>query len=82
MDDAYSNFDHVYEYGFKDTEKMIRENSDHYFSHSAWDFYGKIWFENGKFHEIVMRYHNVVDEIENEKLDDLIEEVNEKWGYR
>lgn len=80
-DSAYSNFDHTFEYGFKETEKMIKENSDKFFGHSAWNFCGYIWFENDKFYEEVWCYQIHNETFENENLRDLIENVNMKYGY-
>ena len=61
---------------------MIKENPTKFFSHSAWNFCGYIWFENNKFYEEVWRYRSHIHTLESENLEDLIDEVNMEYGYK
>ena len=74
---VYSNFDH----SFECDEEYVKSHSNLFFQHSAWNFCGYIWYEDEKFHEEVW-VHNIHREtIEDENLEDLIEHVNDEYGY-
>ncbi len=77
-DVIYRNLDHT-------LDKTVLEqalNGKTIHQHSAWDFCGYIWFdsENNKWFEQVWRFGHPVGIFSNEKLDDVINEVNEKYG--
>lgn len=75
---AYSNFDHT----FNLSEEEIKDSAC-YHQHAAWNFCGYVWFDKEKnlFIEEVWRYKTIIKTYEDESLSDLIETVNEKWGY-
>lgn len=74
-----SNFNHSID---DDCEEQLRANENKvYCHHAAWNFCGYVWFENGKFHEQVMRYKNIIDELSADSLEELKEEVNSTYGY-
>ena len=63
------------------TEERLRAG-DCYCGHSAWEFYGLVWFGNGVFHEEVRRYRASVDHLTAPTLAELVDVVREKWGKR
>ena len=81
MDCCYSNFDHSFENGLEPTTKMIQENPNNHFHHAGWNFSGNIWFEDGFFYEEVWVYRIHQQTLKNEVLSNLIEEVNDQYGY-
>lgn len=72
---CYCNFDHTFEHGLEKTAEMIKENKDKHFDHSAYNFIGHVWFENGKFYEEIWRNCAHIDTFESENLGDLIKEA-------
>ena len=73
-----SNFDHTIDEGL---EEVLRANpARKYAQHSAWDFCGYVWFENGKFFEQVWRYKAPIDELEANDLKELMLETNLLYG--
>ena len=73
--DCYSNLDHKIE---DDAEERLR-NSE-VLSHAAWDHYGKVWFENGQFHEEVWVYGSRIAVISDDNLLNLMVAVNAEHG--
>ena len=51
-------------------------------SHAGWDFYGLVWFEDGKFYEMVKQYRAHVATHCADTLEELMESVNSEFGYR
>lgn len=49
--------------------------------HSAWNFNGRVYYQDGKFVEEVMAYGTLDDTIEADTLEELMETVNSKYGY-
>lgn len=49
--------------------------------HSAWNFYGSVYYQDGKFVEEVRVYGTLVDTVEADTLEELMETVNSKYGY-
>jgi len=49
--------------------------------HCGWNFYGLVWFEDGKFHEMVKQYRHHVATISADSLPELMESVNSQFGY-
>jgi len=77
-DFSYSNSDHEMPEG---ADKELRKGT-HWMPHYAWDHYGYVWFEDGKFHERVMRYQVYVGTISGKSLRALIDAVNRECGDR
>jgi len=78
IDEVMSNFDHDID---EDVAKQLQEKPGRlYGQHSAWDFCGRVWFENDKFHEQVWVYGSPVKEISSKTLEELMEEVNDEFG--
>lgn len=73
-----TNFDGSIDEGL--TEALRAEPAMVCAQHSAWNFCGYVWFENGKYREQVWRYHSPIDEIEADTLKELMEEVNAEYG--
>ena len=48
--------------------------------HPAWDHWGFVWFQDGKFYEMVRQYHVHVATISGDSLEKVIEEVNDRFG--
>lgn len=74
-----SNFDDSIDDGM---EEGLKEPGT-YSEHCAWDFHGKVWWdaEAGVFKEEVWQYKTPVDVLEAPTLRELMETVNEKWGW-
>lgn len=63
--------------GMEDALKNGNNHSGHY----GWEFCGTVWWDGHEFVEIVMRYGSEVDEIKAPTLKELMDKVNDKWGY-
>jgi hypothetical protein len=50
--------------------------------HTAWEFYGKVWFDGTLFHEQVWRHKAPVAHVAAPSLDALLHAVNDEWGWR
>lgn len=61
-------------------EELLKTGK-YYCGHAAWDFYGKIWYEEGKFKEEVKQHNIVIVVIEADTLLELIQKVNDKFGW-
>lgn len=72
----YSNSDHEMP---PKAEEGLKEGK-HYMEHTAWDHYGVVWFDVGRFHERVMRYGVTVATVSGDTLRDVIDEVNHRFG--
>ena len=72
-----SNFDHEIPAGLSDELK----NNYVFAEHCGWNFFGKIWFADGEFHEQVMRYCSHVATLSAPTLKELVEKVNDEYGY-
>lgn len=48
--------------------------------HSAWDFHGDVWFEDGQFHEEVWVYKEYRETSSADTLEQLMTEVNAEYG--
>jgi hypothetical protein len=51
-------------------------------AHSAWEFYGRVWFDGVHFHEQVWRYGAPVAHFMAASLEALRDAVNDEWGWR
>lgn len=75
-----SNFDGVIDDGFADD---LRAQPGRIFGrHSAWDFNGKVWFADGRFHEEVWCYGSPREIISADSLEELMKLANDKYGWR
>jgi hypothetical protein len=73
-----SNFDHSIDSGL---DAALRASPGVALAeHSAWNFCGYVWFEDGQFHEQVWRYKQPVAEYSAETLTELMEVVNDEHG--
>jgi len=74
--DAFTNFDHSIEDGIEDKLKTSKSS----YCHSAYDYYGIVWFSDGQFHEEVWQYNIHMETISSSSLSELITKVTDKWG--
>lgn len=72
-----SNYDHLIDEGLAEALKR----GGVFGSHSAYDFYGKVWWYDGKFHEEVWRYNVPREIISADTLEELMKVVNDKYGW-
>ena len=72
-----SNCDGSIDGGFEENLKTQK----FYGQHAAWDFCGCAWYDGKKFHEEVWMYHSHVDTISADTLQELMESVNDEYGY-
>lgn len=73
-----SNLDFTIDDGF---EKAIIEKPGKVFGkHYAYNFIGRVWFDNNKYYEEVWVHRKIVDLVEAESLEELMETVNRKYG--
>jgi hypothetical protein len=78
IDLGMTNFDHSIDPGF---EQRIRAEKV-WGRHSAWDFNGRVWFEDGVFHEQVWTYGTPDDHFTAETLTELMEIVSDVYGWK
>ncbi len=72
-----SNFDHSIDDGLEEALKTEETFS----GHAGQDFNGHTWFKDGQFHEAVCCYH-ILQGIESaNSLRELMEKVNDKYGW-
>jgi hypothetical protein len=76
---VYSNFDH--DLDTEVAEKLKEQAGEVYAQHAAWNFCGYIWFENETWHEEVWVHGSAVETRSEEKLEDLIDSVNQSYGH-
>lgn len=72
-----SNFDCVIPDG---AEEFLRNNKA-WVDYCAWEFFAKVWFEDGKFYSEVMRYCSHIDTVEADTLHELFTETNNRHGW-
>jgi hypothetical protein len=72
-----SNFDHSIDEGF---EERLR-NERIWGRHAAWNFNGRVWFEDGEFHEQVWRYGQPVEHFSGATLAELMGSVSNEYGW-
>jgi hypothetical protein len=73
-----SNCDHKIDEGM---EEKLR-SGQFLGSHAAWDFWGDVWFQNEQFHERVKRYRVIQGVYSADSLEELMEKVNNKFGWK
>lgn len=72
-----SNLDHSIDPGL---EEALRERAV-WARHSAWNFNGQVWFEDGTFFEEVWHYHVHIDTVGASSLEELMRAVNDLHGW-
>ena len=72
-----SNFDHAFESDKLDKVKA----GGHSCGYAGWEFWGDVWYEDGKFHCQVKRYHQHIDTITAPTPAELMVNVSDKYGY-
>lgn len=72
-----SNYEHSIDDGL---DEALRETGV-YSRHAGWNFNGLVWFEGGQFKEEVWQYHEPQEILSAHSLRDLMEVVNDKWGW-
>ncbi len=75
---VYSNLMH----DIKDDKVHELQKGDCWAEHTAWNFFGAIWFSNDekKWNELVMHHHVNVDLIVGDTIESVIDKANERWG--
>jgi DhnA family fructose-bisphosphate aldolase class Ia len=76
-DRIMSNFDHTIDPGL---EEELKENPKHIAQYAAENFCGYVFYREGKFHCVVMRYREVVELISADTLEEIMTECCEKYG--
>ena len=51
-------------------------------AHSAWDFYGTVWFYDGMFYEQIQCYGVVRAVLMAESLEELMKKANDAYGWK
>ena len=77
LDMGMSNCDHTIDRGLA---KRLRGGRV-FAQHSAWNFCGYVWFENGQYHEEVMVHHQYQETIHAKSLKELMQKVNDIYGW-
>lgn len=75
-DTLISNFNHSID---KEVEQ-ISKGQKLYAQYTAWDFQGYIWFHSGKWNCEVWKYNSHVDTVTALTLEDIMEEISNKYG--
>lgn len=78
LDIGMSNCFHDIDAGF--AEALLARPAQVLGRHAGWNFNGKVWFENGLFHEQVWCYRQPVKEISAPTLEELMTAVNDEFG--
>lgn len=74
-----SNLNHEIDEGFDDA---LRISPGEVFGiHSGWDFNGRVWFFDGRFHEEVWVSGSPREIISEGTLKELMESVNDSYGW-
>lgn len=75
--ETYSNLTGVHP--GDEAEKAVKDGT-HYVAHTAWDHWGAIWFENGKFIEETHVHRLVVGTYEGDTMQSVFEQANHEHG--
>lgn len=78
IDECMSNCDHTIDDGM--AEQLRAAPGQVYSRHAAWNFNGKVWFENGTFYEEVWVYCTPRETLSAPSLRELMDVVNAKYG--
>lgn len=76
---SMSNFDREVDSGF--AEALEEKPGKVFGRHHGWGFNGRVFFEDGKFHEEVWIYGVPKEIITAGTLEELMEEVSNKYGW-
>lgn len=74
-DVGMTNYDHSIDGRF---EQALR--AGRWGRHAAWNFNGRVWFEEGRFHEEVWIYGDPIAVLSAATLKELMAVVNERYG--
>lgn len=72
-----SNFDQEIDEGLAEALKQGGVRAQH----SAWDFCGRVYYEDGKFHEEVWTHGSISETLSADTLTELMTAVNNEYGY-
>jgi hypothetical protein len=75
----YSNFDHVFDLDV--VQELASHPGELCAHHAAWDFSGYVWYDGEEWCEQVWQYKVQVETRTNRVLTDLIESVNNDYGW-
>lgn len=75
-DEGMSNFDHSIDDGLAEA----LADGTKYAIHSAWNFNGLVYVEDGGYVEEVWQYHHIVGYVRADTLPELMAEVNAEYG--
>ena len=79
IDLGMSNFDGAIDDGF--AEALTARPGGVFGRHAAWDFNGKVYFEDGQFHEEVWVYGSPRETISASTLRELMDSVCDEYGH-
>lgn len=72
-----SNFDHEVDEGFAEALRAGKV----FGRHSAWEFNGLVWWDGAQYWEAVYRYHDWRATYATDSLEELMQWVNDDWGW-
>lgn len=75
-ENVVSNFDHVIDENI--VEKMKTDKK--VYGYPAWDFYGSVWYKDGKYHCAVMQYHSLSEIVSGGTFQEVKDSVCKKYG--
>ena len=73
-----SNYDGQIDEGLD--EALRAEPTKVFATHAAWNFAGRVWFENSQFHELIWRHHIPIEILKADTLQELMAMANEAYG--
>lgn len=74
---VYSNCDHIFD---REIKRLLTDNPGMVGSHTAYNFCAFIKFDGERWHSEVMRYREVVGNLEGDTIEEVVREANERWG--
>ena len=77
IDLGMSNFDNSIDKNFK--EAIV--DKEYFGRHAAWNFTGFVYHKDGQFHEDIWQYNSYCKTKSAVTLKELMEDVNEEFGY-
>jgi len=72
-----SNLDNTWDL---DVADVIRQNGKRA-CYPAWDFWGEVWWDDGKWHCEVWVYRTARETITSDTIPELMRRVSDKYGY-
>ena len=72
-----SNFDHRV-----NVEIADRLKQGGWAPYPAWDWWGRVWFADGRYHCEIKRYKVHVDTVSADTPADLVRACSDKWGWK